>query len=1158
MRTITFLMILLTLAACATHRSAPDASINRKSAPYDHVTFQRTYPDRDFDWRGWRQTLRRADAEAGAQARGLSDCNPSAQPTAWTLQGPANVAGRVNSLAVQPTNDSVVLAGFAGGGIFKSTDLGQTWRPVFDDFGNLSIGDLRFDPSNPQVVYAGTGDANMPIMLYNGDGLYRSTDAGDTWQYVGLSEVGIISHIVVHPTNPQVLWVGAAGNPYTRNNQRGVYRSTDGGNTWQQVLFVSNQAGCSGLVQSPANPDVLYASFWDRIRNNSESIVYGPNAKVFKSTDGGSTWAQLGGGLPTGNWGRTGLAVSATNPDKVYALYIDSLSTPGQLLRSTDGGQSWEQLAIGQLEDACADFGWYFGKLSLSPTNDDDLYFHAILLYRRLTNGGWQVASGGHADSHDLVFCASGRRYWANDGGVYRNEPSGNGMWIKSNNLPATQVYRTSYDPHQTARYWLGAQDNGIKFGNATNLNSWGSAYSADGFRCIFDPTDPNYLAVETQNGAVHVSTNGGQTFTTGSVAFGTGDRCNWDAPLLRSQHPPYPVYAGTYRVLTGGTPNSWSPISPDLTDGVVIAPRFHTISALGESPLVAGRILVGTSDANVWRNGGPPGTPWVNITANLPQRYVTSVTGSPSVANRIFVTHSGFRDNEYLPHIHRSDDNGTTWQDISGNLPQVPVNQLFVLPNHADSVLCAATDAGVYFSRNGGQAWARLGRGMPSVPAFDFAHNLVRRELVAGTFGRGVWTFPLDSIMAQPGEIAPIVGVAGQVQTEADAPIARVEVPFFGGLESDTTGQIRLPPLPRCDSVFVVPRRADDPLNGVTTYDLVLISRHILGLEPLGSPYRMIAADANRSNTVTSFDIVLLRRLILGIDSTLVGGMPWRFVPSSHVFPNPANPFTAPIPESVAFLPHASVPPLDFVGIKIGDLNASASTQLDVADERTADTWPIEVQDVDFQRDSTHDVIFYLKKNALSAGQFTLRWDADRLEWEGLECLDGQVSADKNFDLRGAERGVVTFAFENAAAASGDATDQAEPMFAIRWRAKSAGRLSAHLRVADAPTRALAYPAGDAQARRMVLRFSDRAATGPTVWPNPFGSGGCRIRLVADAEVRVLDWSGQVLTTRQGRSGEVLTLAADLFGAAGTYILEVRGTDGHFFIQRVVFLGKK
>ncbi len=1120
--------------------------LDEKAAPYEFFAQQRSYPDRDFDWKGWRKTLTRIRQAEMQQQR---DNGCSGMTSNWTLQGPANIAGRVNALAVSPVDQNTLLAGFATGGIFKSGDGGVNWHPVFDDNLNLAIGSLIFSPTQPNVAYAGTGDSNIPLMAFSGNGIYKSTDAGETWHYLGLGEAGIISKIVVHPTDPQVLFAASMGNPYVRDEARGVYRSTDGGQHWQRVLFVSNQAGASDVVINPANPQILYASFWDRIRNNQESVIYGQHARIYKSTDGGGNWTMLGGGLPTGVMGRTGLAISAQNPDKLYAVYIDSLSTPGGLYKTTDGGQSWQSINIDALENACGDFGWYFGKIQVAPTNDEEVYFHAISLWRKPANSTtWLPAASGHPDSHGLVFTPAGRRYWANDGGVYRNEANSM-IWTKSKNLPATQLYRTDYNRHDPHNYYGGAQDNGIMKGNATNINNWPSLYGSDGFRCAFHPTDDSLFWVETQNGTIHRTDNGGQTFTQGQAGFGTNDRCNWDAPFLLSADPNQ-LYAGTYRVHTSSNGTNWSPISADLTDGNIYGERFHTISCLDESPVLAGKMLAGTSDGNVWRR--EPGGNWINLTSGLPNRYLTSVHGSPTLAQRLFVTHSGFRDGVHIPHLHRSDNNGSVWTDISGDLPQVPVNDLFVWPNHADSVLFAATDAGVYFSRNSGQHWARLGGNMPYLPTLELEFNPVHQQLVAATFGRGIYTFPLDSVLSQStGNVT--VSVAGQIKTETGSGVTSVRVQSQPLVVSTANGLFDIPSVTGCQPYLLQPWRNDQPLNGVTTFDLALISKHILGVEAITSPYKLLAADANRSNSVTALDIIVLRKLILGIDTVLANNTSWRFVPATYVFPNPLNPFQTAFPETLAVdVQTLPLTGLNFTAIKVGDLNGSASPgPFAAAEDRSAETWKLYVEDRPFQRDERFDLTIRADLNGLTAAQMTLLFYPDQLLVEKIEPLLPGLHPD-NFGRPRGSLSLVTCSFENLALPTPNThTPGPVALFRLRLRAVNDGHLSAACAIGDSPTPALAFRP-DGTALLPVLEFSHSVAATPValrVWPNPFGKEGVSMALPASLEgmvhLQVFDAQGKVIIEKKILAGEkngVIRLDGEAFGEAGVYFYVVEG----------------
>ncbi len=1101
-------LILIVFSACRTTKNAVlPSSLDRKSEPYDHFTFQRTYPDSVFDWRAWRRMVQSTTQIAAASRNGSPCSTDIVSNTPWTLQGPSNVAGRVNSIAVKPNDENTVLVGFAGGGIFKSTNAGENWTPVFDDYPQLSIGHLTFDPSNPNIAYAGTGDVNMPSILYNGDGVYKSTDAGSNWQYLGLNQAGIISKIIVHPTNPQVIWVASMGNPYTRNEERGVYKTTNGGQTWQKVLFVSNQAGCSSLVMSAANPEILYASFWDRIRNNSESIVSGPNAKVYKSADGGNTWTQMTNGLPNYKSGRTGLAIAQQNANKVYALYIDTLSTVGSLHLTTDGGNNWAPVNVAAMEDNCGDFGWYFGKLSINPIDDNDIYFHGILLYRRLINGSWVVASGGHADSHDLQFCPSGRRYWANDGGIYRNDPTGNPMfWIKSKNLPANQVYRVAYNHHKPNEYWLGSQDNGIKKGNAQNINSWSDIFAADGFNCAFHPTAPDTFWVESQNGNVHRTDNNGANWISTGTAFGSTDRVNWDAPYLRSIHPPYKFYAATYRLMTSPDGSSFGPNSADLTDGVILAPRFHTVSYVSESPITEGKIFVGTTDANVWRRE-QNGT-WANITGSLPTRYVTSVIGSPTNVQRIFVTHSGFRDNDRIAHIHRSNDNGATWTDITGDLPSVPVNQIFVVPGQADSVLVAATDAGAFATKNGGVKWYQLGNNMPSVPVFDFKHNLVNKQLVAGTHGRGVWTFPIDSIAKVFTPPAVTVAASGVIKDFADLGVVKTSFPTLSlTTKTDTSGSYQLAGLMGCKETVFKPYRNDDPTNGVTVYDLVLISRHILNLEPITSPYVMVAADANKSKTITTFDIVQLRKLILGSDTAFVGNTSWRFIPKSFQFSGQGNPLLDTFPEQISiYLDQAPVVVPQFRAIKIGDLNQDASPKLSGdTEDRMVPQWPVFAQWTALLKDADISIPITLDRKTLSGIQFTIQFDPTVLEWQTPSQLLSGIVMEEHFNLQNIASGIVSFVYEfdpNFDSPNG-------PLFALNFKTLRTSELRNALHINSLLTPSMAFEQSGTPFQPNLYWLLD-SKNHLELYPNPAGAAGAWVRSSQSGRISVWDISGR------------------------------------------------
>jgi len=1147
-RLVFFLFLLLFSVACNHRLSEQKDALSEKCGPYDLFAFQRSYPDPDFDWKGWRNAMEtvRLKEKRGVQERGSTGCDNNA--TNWTLQGPANVAGRVNALAVHPNDELTVLAGFAGGGIFKTIDGGVNWYPVFDDQPELAIGDITYDPVNPNIVYAGTGDVNIPSIVFNGNGVYKSIDGGEHWQYSGLSEAGIISKIQVDPLNPQILYAGAMGNPYIRDNQRGIYKSTDGGQHWQQVLLVSNQAGASDLLINPSNPQILYASFWDRIRSNTESVIYGPNARIYKTTDGGANWTQLGGGLPNGIMGRTGLVMSLQNPDKIYAVYVDTLSKPGGIYKTTNGGASWTSVSIASLTNAYSDFGWYFGKLRISPTNDEEIYLLGVLLWKRVpVSGIWQNAAGGHSDSHDFVLLPSGRRYWANDGGVYRSAP-GVSNFTKCVNLPTTQIYHTDFNSNKPNTYYIGAQDNGIQKGSGAAINNWSALFFADGFNCVFTPGDSSTFWVETQNGAVHKTSDGGANWIQGSETFDTGDRTNWDAPFFMSAHNPPKRFAGTYRVHST-TNDFWDPISGDLTDGNIYGARYHNISALNESPVLAEKLLAGTSDGNVWRRE-PAGT-WVKINNGLPDRYVTSVHGSTVAADRIFVTQSGFRDNEVIPHVHRSDNNGQSWVNISGDLPQLPVNDLFIMPGQSDNVLFVGNDAGVYFTLNGGQHWARLGANMPYIAVFDLEHNPVRKELMAATFARGLWTFPLDSVFSQQ---SPTVTLSGSIQTETGAGVSDVQVREQPLTKTTSDGLFSIPAVPGCQQFRLQPKRNDNPLNGLSTYDLVLMSKHILSIEVLGSPYKLIAADANRSGSITTFDVVVLRKLILGIDTAFSNNTSWRFIPADFVFPNPLNPFQTALPDSIAVdLQTASVGNLNMIAIKTGDVNNTVIPFSNTdGDERFIDSWPLAYIDRTVKPGETIELIFSGAAAQLAALQMSLQFDPDALEFLSVKPLLEGISLD-HFATNRAQNGLLSLACEQLK------TQQTGvlPLFQLRFRARTSGRLSDLIQLAENPTKSIAYRA-DGAALKPVFASGTNPDAGNLLFPNPSRIGeavSIRLELPAGKEVVLELFDGQGLRcyTEQLRVSDqgTVVVSGRAFDKPGVYFCSVK------YLDKMVFGGK-
>jgi len=745
------LLIAILITSCATEPVATPQN-NRwdtKHIPSEQFLLQRSYPDKQFDLRAYTRALEQARDQQSSGDRGID--------AEWTVQGPGNIGGRVTSIAVHPTNENIIYAGFADGGVFKTTDGGNSWLPIFDDQLFLAIGTIVLDPVDPNTVYVGTGDPNISGLPSIGDGLYKSTDGGTNWTHLGLEAQRIISKVAIDPTDTDVLYVACMGLPFGPTPDRGVYKSTDGGQNWDQILYLSDTTGVIDMMMNPENPQVLYAAGWDRIRNNSRSLTSGKGARIYRTTDGGENWVKLENGLPGGEQSRIGLAMSGLNPEVVFAMVVNSNFNLEGIYKSTDSGDNWSAIPTDEYANnldggALGGFGWYFGKLRVNPKDDNDIYLLGIDLWRTTDNGNfWDQAAPQwwtyevHADKHDLLFTVGGNLILGTDGGVYKSTDNAD-TWVDIENIPTTQFYRVGYNPHEPDFYYGGAQDNGTTGGNANDINAWPRIYGGDGFQPAFDPIDPMKMYAETQNGGLVFSVDGGYDWRFGQEGL-SGDRRNWDMPYIISPHSNQVLYTGTYRAYRGATGADtlvWNVISDDLTEGT--DDRYHTITTLDESPVLQGLLYYGAVDGYVNRRDPETGV-WSSIAAGLPQRYVTDIKASPDFQDGVYITHSGYKDNDYIPHIHRSSDRGQNWEDISGDLPELAVNDIYILPNNQDSVLFAATDGGVYASLNRGQNWSRLGTGMPFIPVFDLELNVARNELIAGTFARSIMTFPLDSL---------------------------------------------------------------------------------------------------------------------------------------------------------------------------------------------------------------------------------------------------------------------------------------------------------------------------------------------------------------------------------------------------------------------------
>jgi photosystem II stability/assembly factor-like uncharacterized protein len=716
-----------------------------EEAPNDWFFQQRAFPYQEINYEArtaaWQQaqTARQALASRGE---------------GWVFEGPLNIGGRISAIAMPLSDMQTIYAGAASGGIFKSTDNGNTWDAIFEDEVSLSIGDIAIAPSDEDIIYVGTGEANAGggSMAYDGYGVYRSEDAGETWQHLGLENCGSVGRLLVHPDNPQVCFVAAMGHLFSNNPDRGVFRTIDGGQSWEKVLFLNDSTGAVDIVMHPTRPDTLYATTWERVRHPDRRTYGGPSSGIYRSYNGGDTWTELTSGLPTDAFvGRIGIDISESSPNILYAIYADDIGYFDGVYKSTNGGDSWTRTNDGTLSNIYSSYGWWFGRISIDPDNQNIAYAIGFDLYKT-TNGGssWSlISSAVHVDQHDIVAHPQNSNHvvLGNDGGVYISE-NGGSTWTFCDNMPITQFYTCEVDEQHPERFYGGTQDNGTNRTLSGNDDDWQSIYWGDGFFVLVDPSNNNYVYAEYQYGNFARSTDGGYNFSSAMTGISSSDRKNWNTPFIIDPNNPQVLYFGANRLYkTTNRAASWTAISPDLSNGGGgVNVTWGTITTIAAAPSNSQCIYAGTDDGNVWRtsNGG---TNWTKISEDLPLRWVTRVAVDPVTESTVYVTLSGYRYDSYLPHVFRSTDGGDTWQDITGDLPEAPVNDIIVDPL-VDSALYVGTDFGVFVSWNLGEYWQLLGDNLPNVPIVDLRFHEPTHTLVAATYGRSMFSFSLDQMV--------------------------------------------------------------------------------------------------------------------------------------------------------------------------------------------------------------------------------------------------------------------------------------------------------------------------------------------------------------------------------------------------------------------------
>jgi photosystem II stability/assembly factor-like uncharacterized protein len=710
--------------------------------------------------------------------------------------GPAVTSGRVSDFAVNPKNHSEYYVATSSGGVWKTSNRGVTYQPVFDGEGSYSIGCVSLDPNNSSTVWVGSGENNNQRSVSYGDGVYKSMDGGKSWKNMGLKNSEHISQIIIDPKDPNVVYVGAYGPVWSEGGDRGVYKTTDGGSTWTCVKSVSAFTGCNDLVMDPRDNRVLYAAFHQRMRKVFTYIGGGSESAIYKSTDAGATWVKLEGGLPGGELGRIGLDISPVNPDMLYAV-VEANDSKGGIYRTTNKGASWEK------RSGTFTSGNYYQEITCDPHNADKIFI-TDTYYKVSYDGGKTVSNLGeinkHIDNHEIWIDPNDPNHLlvGCDGGIYETYDHAKTYDFKSN-LPVTQFYKVSTDNEYPFYSVHGGTQDNLSLGGPSRTTSangivnadWYVTSLGDGFETQVDQSNPNIIYAQSQyGGLVRFDRKNGEYLPI-KPQEGENDeayRWNWDAPLLISQFDNKRLYFGANKVFrTDDQGNSWKVISPDLSrqldrNKLEVMGKVWSVDALAkngstdifgqttsiaESKLDENVLWVGTDDGliHLTTDGGKNWTKFDNLPGVPSMSYVHQIIASLHDKNSAFVCFNHHRYGDFKPYLLKTNDGGKTWTNIASDLP-VRGSVYTIAEDHVDKdLLFVGTEFGCYFSSNAGANWLKLGSGLPTIAVRDIEIQRRENDLVLATFGRGFYILddytPLRHIkkddLAKDAIIAPV-----------------------------------------------------------------------------------------------------------------------------------------------------------------------------------------------------------------------------------------------------------------------------------------------------------------------------------------------------------------------------------------------------------------
>ncbi len=703
----------------------------------------------------------------------------------WRAVGPAFCGGRIQSLAVHPARPYTLYVGVGSGNVWKSDNNGLTWTPIFENESTFAIGEIAIAPSDPDVVWVGTGEILMARSSYAGTGVFKSMDGGKTWANMGLHDSQHIGRVLIDPKDANTVYVAAIGHSFSTNAERGLFKTIDGGTTWSKILYVNERVAVIDAEMDPVDRNILYAAAWERDRRPWGHVVAGAGSGFYKSTDAGKSWRKITRGLLDGkDLGRIGIEIAPSNPQVLYILLDNETLRPGdpqardprpqpirgEVYRSDDRGESWMKVNAGELGTT---IGYDWNLMKVCPNNENEIYVAGNRFLMSKDGGKTYAQIGGTIvpllykekrefplDHHALWIDPANpdRILLGTDHGLYISYDRTK-TWLLNNNLPITEFYAVAVDEEKPYNIYGGNQDNAAVVGPSTSrldpeapnlwkhvyLDTWGGG---DGFVTLPDPTETNKIyyfsgrMVFLKNMADGKQVN----ITPRPPASEKGLRYNWMVPFVISPHDPKTLYYGGNKLFRStGKGANWEIISPDLSTNPGPERQgnipYGTLTTVSESPLQPGVIYAGTDDGNVQvtRDGGKT---WTLIARGLPSKWVSRVTASGHEAGTVYVALTGFREDDFRTYIFRSADYGRTWASIAGNLPDEPVNVVKEDPKKA-GILYIGTDLGVYATLDGGATWVSLCNSLPTAAVYDLVVHPRDGELVIGTHGRSF--FVLD-----------------------------------------------------------------------------------------------------------------------------------------------------------------------------------------------------------------------------------------------------------------------------------------------------------------------------------------------------------------------------------------------------------------------------